>query len=53
MLPAFAFGLVVGLSFLIEPQVGAASLIAALIIGLLLGPFNFVVEWFFGRVLDE
>lgn len=53
MLPAFAFGLLIGLSFLIGPQVGAVSLIAALIIGLLLGPLNFLVERLFNRVLDE
>ena len=53
MLPAFAFGLVVGLSFLVGPQVGAATLIAALVIGLLLGPLNFLVEGLFKRLLGE
>lgn len=53
MLPAFAFGLLVGLSFLIGPQVGAATLVAAVVLGLLLGPLNFLVEGFFNRVLGE
>lgn len=53
MLPAFAFGLTVGLSFLIGPQVEGATLIAALVIGLLLGPFNSMVDWLFNRVLGE